>query len=240
MKLRTLKIAILAMLVGGTGVAVQAALQIGTGLDALGNPLSAYSTDPNWIVSTTGSDPVSSAPLVYPNSSWPLGSGTWVANQPHGQWISPVGTGTQYQQPAGVTVNFSQAQNQMFYYTQTIPAGYTSISGMFSSDNPGALFINGSSTPVVQSPGWGQIPTDTYDWNVWTKFFDVSLKPGQANTITFEVYNLAGSPPGNPTGLIVQGTAVVPEPTTMIAGALLLLPFGASTLRMLRKKTQTA
>jgi len=31
----------------------------------------------------------------------------------------------------------------------------------------------------------------------------------------------------------------VPEPTTMIAGALLLLPFGASTLRMLRKR-QTA
>jgi|ERR1035438_5285136 hypothetical protein len=31
----------------------------------------------------------------------------------------------------------------------------------------------------------------------------------------------------------------VPEPTTMIAGALLLLPFGASTLRILRKK-QTA
>ena len=31
----------------------------------------------------------------------------------------------------------------------------------------------------------------------------------------------------------------IPEPTTMIAGALLLLPFGASTLRMLRK-TRTA
>jgi hypothetical protein len=29
---------------------------------------------------------------------------------------------------------------------------------------------------------------------------------------------------------------LVPEPTTMIAGALLLLPFGASTLRILRKK----
>jgi len=27
----------------------------------------------------------------------------------------------------------------------------------------------------------------------------------------------------------------VPEPTTLIAGALLLLPFGASTLRLLRK-----
>ena len=30
-------------------------------------------------------------------------------------------------------------------------------------------------------------------------------------------------------------TVVVPEPTTMIAGALLLLPFGASALRILRK-----
>jgi hypothetical protein len=30
---------------------------------------------------------------------------------------------------------------------------------------------------------------------------------------------------------------LVPEPTTMIAGALLLLPFGASTLRILRRRT---
>jgi hypothetical protein len=30
--------------------------------------------------------------------------------------------------------------------------------------------------------------------------------------------------------------SVVPEPTTMIAGALLLLPFGASTIRILRKR----
>jgi hypothetical protein len=28
----------------------------------------------------------------------------------------------------------------------------------------------------------------------------------------------------------------VPEPTTVIAGVLLLLPFGASTLKILRKK----
>ena len=31
--------------------------------------------------------------------------------------------------------------------------------------------------------------------------------------------------------------AAVPEPTTMIAGALLLLPFGMSTLRALRRRT---
>jgi hypothetical protein len=42
----------------------------------------------------------------------------------------------------------------------------------------------------------------------------------------------------NDTGLSLSHYTVfnaVPEPTTMIAGALLLLPFGASTLRFLRK-----
>jgi hypothetical protein len=33
-----------------------------------------------------------------------------------------------------------------------------------------------------------------------------------------------------------QSDVEVPEPTTLVAGALLLLPFGASTLRVLRKK----
>jgi hypothetical protein len=35
--------------------------------------------------------------------------------------------------------------------------------------------------------------------------------------------------------VVSLGNAAVPEPTTMIAGALLLLPLGASTLRLLRK-----
>jgi hypothetical protein len=36
-------------------------------------------------------------------------------------------------------------------------------------------------------------------------------------------------------GFFGPNLSAVPEPTTVIAGALLLLPFGASTLRMLRK-----
>jgi len=39
---------------------------------------------------------------------------------------------------------------------------------------------------------------------------------------------------------VQQSFQQVPEPTTMIAGALLLLPFGASTLRMLRRRTAGA
>jgi hypothetical protein len=34
----------------------------------------------------------------------------------------------------------------------------------------------------------------------------------------------------------LQGDFVVPEPSTLMAGALLMLPFGASTLRIMRKK----
>ena len=43
---------------------------------------------------------------------------------------------------------------------------------------------------------------------------------------------------GNPTGLAQDQLAIVPEPTTIIAAALLVLPFGASTIRF-RRKTQS-
>jgi hypothetical protein len=42
---------------------------------------------------------------------------------------------------------------------------------------------------------------------------------------------------GGPTDRYAAGTfAVVPEPATLISGVLMLLPFGASTLRILRRK----
>ncbi len=50
----------------------------------------------------------------------------------------------------------------------------------------------------------------------------------------------SGTPPdgvsGPPYTTSFSGSLAVAEPTTMIAGMLLLLPFGASTLRVLRKK----
>jgi hypothetical protein len=59
--------------------------------------------------------------------------------------------------------------------------------------------------------------------------------------LSFTIFN---GTPGNPISQVAatsvqQSFHQVPEPTTMIAGALLLLPFGASTLRILRKR-QTA
>jgi F0F1-type ATP synthase assembly protein I len=40
---------------------------------------------------------------------------------------------------------------------------------------------------------------------------------------------------GTITGDFLLTATAVPEPTTLISGVLLLLPFGASTLRILRK-----
>jgi len=58
----------------------QAAIQIGTGLDASGNPLSAGSTEGNYTVAGSGA---SSAIVYY------LGY-AWVPNVANGQWIAPV------------------------------------------------------------------------------------------------------------------------------------------------------
>jgi len=51
-----------------------------------------------------------------------------------------------------------------------------------------------------------------------------------------------GNPDGNPVQELLmrtQDATPVPEPTTMLAGAMLLLPFGASTLRILRKNRKS-
>jgi hypothetical protein len=63
---------------------------------------------------------------------------------------------------------------------------------------------------------------------------------GAYGVIALNLFNGAyGQPVTSPNGttynLNQDQLAIVPEPTTMVAGALLLLPFGASTLRILRK-----
>ncbi len=86
----------------------------------------------------------------------------------------------------------------------------------------------------------------------WENDF-LGLSPGSAVTFIVQGYQVVVTPlalaniGGNnfdgsnpwvqaPRDVMAQFVVTaVPEPTTMIAGALLLLPFGASTLRMLRK-----
>jgi Protein of unknown function (DUF642) len=84
-----------------------------------------------------------------------------------------------------------------------------------------------------------------------TGTFTVSTADPGAGHIAWETFVLQFQATGSSTTITIGGTdanagngfigldnlnvSAVPEPTTMIAGALLLLPFGASTLRILRK-----
>ena len=64
---------------------------------------------------------------------------------------------------------------------------------------------------------------------------NVTWSPGEF-LLAWEDLTIGGGAEPDFQDMIVKVNAVpVPEPTTMIAGALLLLPFGASTLRILRK-----
>jgi len=93
-----------------------------------------------------------------------------------------------------------------------VPFVHASNAALSGSPQDGAdnLMLYAEVTGGVINPG--NVGTWTSLGNGWDKASDVNVQ--------------------------VYGTAV-PEPTTMVAGALLLLPFGARTLRMLRKK-QTA
>ncbi len=72
----------------------------------------------------------------------------------------------------------------------------------------------------------------------------VSTHLGSGSILRDSAYYNNGLNNGTPTpGAgqdLIYNVTPVPEPTTIVAGALLLLPFGASTLRVLRRRTASA
>jgi hypothetical protein len=120
-----------------------------------------------------------------------------------------------------------QVQNAIWYLENEI--NLTQLSTMNGVD--GTYYYNLAKT--------GTSTTDTTVFNDSLGAYDV---------IALNLFNGAYSTPvQGPNGKIYNlnqdqlaidpGFTQVPEPTTMIAGALLLLPFGASTLRILRKRS---
>ncbi len=190
------RIAIIGLLVGGLGVAAQAqTIQLGTGLDASGNLLSSGSFEQNYTIGGNAS----AAIVDYV-------TGSWIANQPKGQWITP----------ANAQGAVTDPQDGITTYTRTID-GTGTINVEFASDNPGELLING--TAVAQGLGW-----PTTDDSDYSRFISYSGSLDQAvNTIEFEVYNSFG-----PTGLIVDGTATINNANTVPDGGFTLTMLGAA------------
>jgi hypothetical protein len=108
----------------------------------------------------------------------------------------------------------------------TGPGVNTSPLGAFFYDN---LVFGLTTVPFLDDAGLlfsRTVGSVTTELNLW------GTGPGNNG------YTLYGYSGGVYSPQVTGGAAIsiaVPEPTTMIAGALLLLPFGASTLRMLRK-----
>jgi hypothetical protein len=109
------------------------------------------------------------------------------------------------------------------------PMSYTGTGGNL-------IYTFGLDTPAdvkIGAPNWGVAQyTGTFggaiDWveasaysGTYAAFFGPQIGMSGTSETTFTVSEIE--------------LQIVPEPTTMIAGALLLLPFGASTLRLLRK-----
>jgi len=80
----------------------------------------------------------------------------------------------------------------------------------------------------------GNGPVPTYGASPFTSWSSSVVSLTKNETVDF-VVTTDGKFAYDSTGLTADITSVVPEPATIIAGALMLLPFGASALRILRR-----
>jgi hypothetical protein len=196
-----------------------------TGVNASGSPLPDGTTpDPNYSLVSVPSG--SSATLVRTSAGgFPIGP--WIADDSLSAWIKPSnGTANLDTDPVG-----NYTFQTTFNLTGFDPSS-ASILGQWATDNEGiSIVLNG----ITIVNGAAALAANLSNW---TPFTISSGFVSGVNVLDFTISNLDNGGYGNPTGLRVEmtGSATpVPEPTTMVAGALLLLPFGASTLRMFRK-----
>ena len=183
-----------------------------TGVDSSGATLPAGFSDPHWSVDWTST----SAKVLSPGSSF---SGGWLPNDSTSAWIGKFDDSTQG--PAGYTFN------QTFSLAGFNPTTAV-LSGVWYGDDSTSLILNGhvfASTGYSAGSGTPFTINDAQGW----------FKAGQ-NTLSVRMDWSDQVIDG--VRVVVSGIATpVPEPSTVITGTLLLLPFGVSTLRNLRRKS---
>jgi hypothetical protein len=135
---------------------------------------------------------------------------TWVPD--NSLTLQPTSGSLTYDTVSGAVSSFS-------WYYDSFANPDTSFSGTATLLVDGNLKLVGTST--------GTSPAPTTDW--------YSLFPLGAPPNADENYFNVHADGVHPAGPGFGNWAPVPEPTTIIGGALLLLPFGLSTLRLLRR-----
>jgi hypothetical protein len=144
--------------------------------------------------------------------------------------------GTGSAQYGDLTVGYTVTVNTPGYTINMIDQNYTpNASQATLGDNViiGETVANGGN--VVANSSLTLIPQDFSD-PVAESGDNLYINPGVPSLVVTKDISFYANP-GQIIGLSVleQSVHQVPEPTTMLAGALLLLPFGASTLRILRR-----
>lgn len=113
--------------------------------------------------------------------------------------------------------------NTPTYTPANLVGGATATSGL-NTVTGGSTNIYTAAPILGEFTGAGTISLDA---STFTQTFESSHN----GNVTWTQNSYAGL-----TGVILYTYTPVPEPTTMVAGALMLLPFGTSALRKLRKK----
>ena len=160
-----------------------------------------------------------------------------LANNNNGTFYAPAGNQWNFDYYVNVTGSGNISDYTFVLGYALVPGTPTASLGSF---NLSAAYSAQSPTIPIQDsqwPGFGYLTTGVA--GVVTPPSGAYAGPYNINAggdYQFVLDAYSGSTLIGQSGITVD---VVPEPTTMVAGALLLLPFGASTLRILRKR-QTA
>jgi hypothetical protein len=146
---------------------------------------------------------------------------SWTVSWLDGTYGGPVDTVAAVIVGGGASFDAAFSSDQALWSGTLVNSTYTYVAGPASSANQNVTLSFAGTAPA------GGVVVDIF------ALYQGNVVPNQA----WQWLDLPNGPPTSGWQLIPESTynTVVPEPTTMLAGALLLLPFGASTVRILRK-----
>jgi hypothetical protein len=147
---------------------------------------------------------------------------SWTVSWLDGGYGGPVDTVAAVIVGGGASFDDAFSSTQLGWSGTLVNPAYTYVAGPASAANQSVTLSFANTAPA------GGVVVDIF------ALYQGKIIPGQA----WQWFDLPKGSVNYGWQLIPDSTynTVVPEPTTMIAGALLLLPFGMSTIRMLRKK----
>lgn len=147
------------------------------------------------------------ASIVITQMSGPVDTGSWTIN-----WVASGGT---FDDIVGTVLAGDQFENSP--NPGMVAAGWTSLPGVGPNSSTASI-SDGSVSALLFSTTFTGASSDTPAELINFQVYDASVLVGE------ETLQWNGSE-----------FDAVPEPTTVIAGALLMLPLGVSTLRILRR-----